>query len=78
MRTPRPAALRALRRIDAGMGERIQGAIALLAIDPARDGNWMLVVCYLVLYTAAVLTLWSMVVYLKAAWLVIKDRDNPF
>ena len=25
---------------------------------------------------AAVLTLWSMFIYLKAAWVVIKDRDN--
>jgi CDP-diacylglycerol--glycerol-3-phosphate 3-phosphatidyltransferase len=51
---------------------------ALLAIDPVRDGNWLLAACYLVLYSAAVLTLWSMIVYLRAAWAVIKDRDNPF
>lgn len=48
----------------------------LLAIDPARDESWLLGLCYLVLYTAAVLTLWSMFVYLKAAWVVIKDKDN--
>jgi len=49
---------------------------ALLAIDPARDENWMLALCYLVLYSAAVLTLWSMLIYLKAAWVIIKDRSN--
>lgn len=48
----------------------------LLAIDPARDEGWMLALCYLVLYTAAVLTLWSMVIYLRAAWVVMKDTDN--
>ena len=49
----------------------------LLAIDPARDETWLLATCYLVLYTAAVLTLWSMVIYLRAAWAVIKDHDKP-
>ena len=50
---------------------------ALLAIDPARDGNWLLALSYLVLYAAAVLTLWSMFIYLRAAWVVIKHHDNP-
>jgi CDP-diacylglycerol--glycerol-3-phosphate 3-phosphatidyltransferase len=50
----------------------------LLAIDPATDESWLLALCYLVLYAAAVLTLWSMVVYLRAAWVVIKDLDNAF
>ena len=49
----------------------------LLAIDPARDENWLLALCYLVLYAAAVLTLWSMVIYLRAAWVIIKDHDKP-
>lgn len=48
---------------------------ALLAIDPSRDGNWLLALCYLVLYTAAVLTLWSMVIYLRAAWAVMREMD---
>jgi CDP-diacylglycerol---glycerol-3-phosphate 3-phosphatidyltransferase len=51
---------------------------ALLAINPATDESWLLALCYLVLYAAAVLTLWSMVVYLRAAWVVIKDVDNAF
>ena len=37
----------------------------LLAIDPAADEGWQLAMCYIVLYTAAVLTLWSMTVYLR-------------
>ena len=51
---------------------------ALLAIDPVTDENWLVVLCYVILYSAAVLTLWSMMVYLKAAWAIIKDQDNSF
>jgi CDP-diacylglycerol--glycerol-3-phosphate 3-phosphatidyltransferase len=84
----------ALREWMAELGERTSVAVSyvgkvktaiqmvaitgLLAIDPTRDEHWLLALCYLVLYTAAVLTLWSMVIYLKAAWRVIKERDNPF
>jgi len=50
--------------------------IGLLAIDPARDGTWLLGLCYLLLYTAAVLTLWSMVAYLRAAAHVIRAREG--
>jgi len=50
----------------------------LLAINPVTHENWLLALCYLVLYTAAVLTLWSMIVYLKAAWSIIRDQDNSF
>lgn len=49
----------------------------LLAIDPEMADGWPLIACYVVLYTAAILTLWSMFVYLKAAWVVIKAQDNP-
>jgi len=49
----------------------------LLAIDPARDETWLLGLAYLVLYAAAALTLWSMLIYLKAAWLVISGRETP-
>lgn len=51
---------------------------ALLAIDPATNESWLLALCYVVLYVAAVLTLWSMFIYLKAAWVVMKERDNSF
>ncbi len=88
----REIVISALREWMAELGERTSVAVsyigkvktafqmvaitALLAIDPARDGSWLLAACYVVLYAAAVLTLWSMVVYLKAAWGVIKDMDN--
>ena len=48
--------------------------VGLLAVDPAKDEGWMLALCYLLLYTAAVLTLWSMFIYLRAAWDVIRER----
>ena len=50
--------------------------IGLLAIDPNTDESWLLALCYLMLYAAAVLTLWSMFIYLRAAWLVIKDNKS--
>jgi CDP-diacylglycerol--glycerol-3-phosphate 3-phosphatidyltransferase len=33
-----------------------------------------MVLCYVLLYSAALLTLWSMIVYLQAAWRVIRDE----
>ncbi len=47
--------------------------VGLLAVDPATDEGWMLALSYLMLYTAAVLTLWSMFIYLRAAWEVLKE-----
>lgn len=41
--------------------------IVLLAFDPALYPSWSLI-GYVLLYIAAGLTLWSMVLYLKAAW----------
>ncbi len=32
---------------------------------------------YILLYVAALLTVWSMVIYLKAAWLAIKNEESP-
>jgi CDP-diacylglycerol--glycerol-3-phosphate 3-phosphatidyltransferase len=49
--------------------------VGLLAIDPNTDESWLLALSYLMLYSAAVLTLWSMFVYLRAAWNVIKDEN---
>lgn len=88
----REVVVSALREWMAELGERTSVAVsyigkvktafqmvaitALLAIDPTADDNALLVIAYLVLYTAAVLTLWSMFIYLKAAWAVIKIRDN--
>lgn len=58
-------------------GFQMTAITALLAINPESDPGWQLALCYIVLYAAAVLTLWSMMVYLKAAWAVMKERDNP-
>jgi len=88
----REIVISALREWMAELGERTSVAVSyigkvktafqmlaitgLLAIDPAHDETWLLAACYLVLYTAAVLTLWSMFIYLSAAWKVIKDHDK--
>jgi CDP-diacylglycerol--glycerol-3-phosphate 3-phosphatidyltransferase len=50
--------------------------IALLALDPLTSTPWMLAVAYTMLYAAAVLTLYSMVVYLRAAWAVLLEREQ--
>lgn len=56
----RPAALRALRKVDPQMRQRIQGAIALLAFDPrppasrqlkGRPGRRVRVRNYRIIYT---------------------------
>jgi CDP-diacylglycerol--glycerol-3-phosphate 3-phosphatidyltransferase len=49
---------------------------ALLALDPVTSEDWMLAVAYAMLYAAAALTLYSMVVYLRAAWSVILERER--
>ena len=90
----REIVISALREWMAELGERTSVAVSyvgkvktafqmvaitgLLAIDPATNESWLLALCYVVLYIAAVLTLWSMFIYLKAAWGVIKERDNSF
>jgi CDP-diacylglycerol--glycerol-3-phosphate 3-phosphatidyltransferase len=90
----REIVISALREWMAELGERTSVAVsyvgkvktvfqmvaitALLAIDPATNESWLLDLCYVVLYIAAILTLWSMFIYLRAAWNVIKDRDNSF
>ena len=57
-------------------GFQMVAITALLAIDPAADENWLLALCYLVLYAAAILTLWSMVIYLRAARSSILNEDG--
>jgi CDP-diacylglycerol--glycerol-3-phosphate 3-phosphatidyltransferase len=87
----REIVISALREWMAELGERASVAVSyvgkvktafqmvaivgLLAINPATDESWLLALCYLLLYTAAVLTLWSMVIYLRAAWDVIASRE---
>ncbi len=53
----------------------ISGIVGLLALDPYSE-TWMLGLAYFMLYSAAILTLWSMFVYLKAAWNVILERQQ--
>ena len=48
--------------------------VALLALPPSSE-TWMLGLAFLMLYAAAILTLWSMVIYLRAAWKVILERQ---
>jgi CDP-diacylglycerol--glycerol-3-phosphate 3-phosphatidyltransferase len=50
--------------------------IAALALDPVINAGWMLALAYAMLYAAALLTLWSMVIYLRAAWKVILEREQ--
>ena len=49
--------------------------VALLALPPDSE-TWLLVIAFALLYAAAILTLWSMVVYLKAAWKVMVERQT--
>ena len=86
----REIVISALREWMAELGERTSVAVsyigkikttfqmiaiaALLALSPNSE-TWMLGLAYLVLYAAAILTLWSMVIYLKAAWKVILERQ---
>jgi CDP-diacylglycerol--glycerol-3-phosphate 3-phosphatidyltransferase len=90
----REIVISALREWMAELGERTSVAVSyigkvkttfqmtaivgLLAIDPLTDESWLLASSYMMLYAAAILTLWSMIIYLKAAWMVIKEQDNPF
>ena len=90
----REIVISALREWMAELGERTSVAVSyigkvkttfqmiaivgLLAIDPTTDESWLLASSYLMLYLAAILTLWSMFIYLKAAWIVMKEQDNPF
>ncbi len=49
--------------------------IVLLAFYP-KVGSWQTVLGYVLLYAAALLTLWSMVIYIRAAWPDLVERDG--
>jgi CDP-diacylglycerol--glycerol-3-phosphate 3-phosphatidyltransferase len=82
----------ALRELMAELGERTSVAvsyvgkvktfvqmlsiIALLALNPETSADWMLGLAYTMLYAAALLTIWSMFIYLKAAWKVLQERQD--
>lgn len=88
----REIVISALREWMAELGERTSVAVSfvgkiktfvqmgaitcLLALDPQVSADWMLAIAYTMLYAAAVLTLYSMAVYLKAAWIVILERQQ--
>ena len=48
-------------------------AITGLLGNPPGFDNPIVVLAYVILYVATVLTLWSMMVYLKAAWPIMKE-----
>jgi len=48
-------------------------AIFVLLANPPDPSRWIVQAGYLVLYAAAIMTLWSMVVYLHAAWPTLKS-----
>lgn len=49
---------------------------ALLALQPDIHPAWAIGLAYLSLYGAAILTLWSMLIYLKAAWKVLEEHGS--
>lgn len=52
-------------------------AIILLLFDNPQEPTFLTNIGYVLLYVAAALTLWSMVVYLRAAWPdLLPDTDN--
>lgn len=55
---------------------QIVAIVILLLFDPARF-EWMSYLGIITLYIAAILTFWSMVVYLKAAWPSFKQANAP-
>lgn len=83
----REISISALREWMAELGERASVAVSyigklktfvqMLAIigllaNPVNFGNWIVILSYLLLYISAILTVWSMVMYLKAAWPILQ------
>lgn len=48
-------------------------ALTVLLYCDYTTPTWIVITGYLLLYIAAILTIWSMVIYLKAAWPELKD-----
>jgi CDP-diacylglycerol--glycerol-3-phosphate 3-phosphatidyltransferase len=88
----REIVISALREWMAELGERTSVAVSyigkvkttvqmiaitmLLAVDPVTYEGWVIGLSFFMLYTAAVLTLWSAFVYLRAGWRVIEERQK--
>lgn len=49
-------------------------ALIVLLYCDALTPSWIVIAGYLLLYAAAVLTIWSMLIYLKAAWPELKEH----
>ncbi len=52
-------------------------ALAVLLANPPDPERYLVIAGYVLLYAAALMTLWSMVVYLHAAWPTLKDGFDP-
>ena len=52
-------------------------AITLLLLSPVPIDSWVGLTGIVLLYLSAFLTLWSMYVYLKAAWAELTPFNNP-
>ncbi len=52
--------------------------VLLLALEPDLESNWVLI-GYVLVYVAAFMTLWSMFVYLRAAWPALRQglKNKP-
>lgn len=48
-------------------------ALTVLVFCNATTSTWIIILSYILLYFAAVLTIWSMMFYLRAAWSILKS-----
>lgn len=48
-------------------------ALSILLFCDASSNVYLVIIGYILLYTAAVLTIWSMIIYLKIAWPELKE-----
>lgn len=83
----REISISALREWMAELGERASVAVSYigklktfmqmvaiigLLANPVDFGRWEVILSYFLLYISAVLTVWSMVMYLRAAWPILQ------
>ena len=52
-------------------------AITLLLLSPVPIDSWVGLLGIVLLYLSAILTLWSMYIYLKAAWSDLSPFNKP-
>lgn len=53
-------------------------ALIILLYCTPKSNTWIAITGYILLYIAAVLTLWSMILYLKVAWPVLKNQSHEY